>query len=125
MTTEEWIRYYVPLVNAEIGRSDRNEASIAYFMRLIGLARFDCCDKYYIVTLTTPDMWGDKALFVVSFYIKPEFRRSHLREVLKKLSKFAIEDKVRYIDIGSHINTKLHSFLIKQGYEVSAVRSYL
>lgn len=125
MRIEDWIRYYVPLVNEEIGRSDRNEQSIEFFMRLIGLARFDCNDKYYIVTITAPDMWGDKVLSVVSFYIKPEFRHSCLREVLQKVGKFAKADEVRYISIGSHINKKLHTFLLKQGYEVSALRRFL
>ena len=125
MRTEDWIRYYVPIVNEEIGRSDRNEESIKFFMRLLGLARFDCNDKYYIVTLTAPDMWGDKVLSVVSFYIKPQYRHSHLREVLKKVGKFAKQDDVRYINIGSHINKKLMPFLLRQGYEVSAVRRYL
>ena len=125
MTTEDWIRYYVPIVNKEIGREDRNEQSIEFFLRLVGLARFDCNDKYYIVTITAPDMWGDKVLSLVSFYIKPEFRARYIREVLAKLSKFANEDKVSYINIGSHINKKLHSFLLKQGYEVSAVRRFL
>lgn len=125
MTTEDWIRYYVPIVNAEIGREDRNEQSIDFFMRLVGLARFDCNDKYYIVTLTAPDMWGDKVLNLMSFYIKPEFRTRYIREVLAKLSKFAIEDKVSYIELGSHINKKLYNFWLKQGYEVSSVRRYL
>lgn len=125
MTIEDWIRYYVPIVNAEIGRSDRNEQSIDFFMKLVGLARFECCAKYYIVTLTAPDMWGDKVLCVVSFYIKPEFRARYLREVLRKVSKFANADEVKYIEFGSHINKKLLPFLLKRGYEVSNVRRYL
>lgn len=125
MTTEEWIRYYVPLVNKEIGREDRNEQSIEYFLRLIGLARFDCNDKYYIVTLTSPDMWGDKVLYLMSFYIKPEHRSRYLREVLDKIGKFAILDEVKYIELGSHINKKLHDFWLKRGGEVSSVRRYL
>lgn len=125
MRVEDWIKHYVPIVNKEIGREDRNEESIKYFMRLIGVARFDCNEKYYLVTMTVPDMWGDLVTVVISFYILPEFRRSCLREVLKKVGKFAKLDNARYISIGSHINKKLLPFLIKQGYEVSEVRRYL
>lgn len=120
----EAIKYFVPLVNREIGREDCNEFSVTYFTALIGTAFFDYGKDWYLCALPCPNPWGDMTLCVVSFWICPAKRNNplYLRRILRKLRVFAKISGARYIEIGSHINNKLHDFFIRLGYEVSAVK---
>ena len=96
LNTEQWIEHYVPIVNAEYGRSDKNAESIDYFKKLIGIAEFVCTDNYYLVYLIAPDMWGDKTFYVVSFYIMPSKRAELLRKVLFLIERLAKNGKLSY-----------------------------
>ena len=111
---EKWVK----IVNKEIGREDRNEQSIEFFSRLIGVADFKVEDDYYLVTLVHSDMWGDKCLSVISCYVLPEKRtgKSFLK-IQREINKLAKLKKVRYIYQGSHIDMKLLDFLGKIGYK--------
>lgn len=121
---KQGIRKFVPLVNAEIGRDDCNDFSIAYFEALIDKAYFLITDDWYLVALPVKNMWGDVTLEVISFYVLPLLRSNpiYLRKILKSLGVFAKMSGARYIEIGSHLNEKLHSFLARQGYKVSCLK---
>lgn len=123
MTIDDWIEYYVPIVNREYGLSDKNAQSIAYFKNLKGVARFVCTKSYYIVYLVYPNMWGDKCFGVISFYIKPECRTlTMFLKVWRLINKLAKSKNVKYIDCGSHLNDKFNSFLIADGFHVATFR---
>ena len=123
MVSEETIRYWVEQVNKEIGREDRNDASVRYFMALRNIAVFDIQDEYYLVYLIAPDMWGDLELHIVSLYIKPEFRTGKCFLMIQnKIKDVVRENKVRYTIQGSHIDNKYFKFLKGIGYEVCSMK---
>lgn len=123
MVSEETIRYWVNLVNTEIGRTDRNEDSVRYFMALRDIAVFDVHDEYYLVYLIVPDMWGDLCLSVLSLYIKPEFRTGkYFLKIQNKIKGVVRKNNVRYTYQGSHIDNKYFKFLKGIGYEVCTMR---
>jgi hypothetical protein len=123
MVSEETIRYWVNLVNTEIGRTDRNEDSVRYFMALRDIAVFDITDKYYMVYIIAPDMWGDLELSLVSTYIKPEYRTGKcFLEIQNKIKGVVRKNNVKYTIQGSHIDNKYFKFLKGIGYEVFSMR---
>jgi hypothetical protein len=123
MVSEETIRYWVEQVNKEIGREDRIEDSVRYFMALRKIAVFDIQDEYYLVYLIAPDMWGDKEMHVVSMYIKPEFRTGkYFLEIQRKIKGVCKKNKVRYTIQGSHIDNRYFKFLKGIGYEVCSMK---
>lgn len=123
MVSEETIRYWVNLVNTEIGRTDRNEESVRYFMAIRDIAVFDITDKYYMVYIIAPDMWGDLELSLVSTYIKPEYRTGKcFLEIQNKIKGVVRKNNVRYTIQGSHIDNKYFKFLKGIGYEVFSMR---
>lgn len=123
MVSEETIRYWVNLVNTEIGRTDRNEDSVRYFMAIRDKAVFDINDKYYWVYMIVPDMWGDLNLCVISMYIKPEYRTGKcFLEIQNKIKGVVRKNNVRYTIQGSHIDNKYFKFLKGIGYEVCEMK---
>jgi len=123
MVSEETIRYWVNLVNTEIGRTDRNEDSVRYFMALRNIAVFDVQENYYWVYLIAPNMWGDLELHVISMYIKPEFRTGkYFLEIQNKIKGVVRKNNVKYTIQGSHIDNKYFKFLKGIGYEVYDMR---
>lgn len=116
----DWIKYYVPLVNEEFGLSDRNEKSIQFFRNLIPLSDYIIDDWHYLWVLPSYDMWGDKYLVVVSFFIKKEHRTvANFRKLQDEIIMLAKKHEVEYIIQGSHLNGKLHKILGNMGYEIA------
>ncbi len=122
--SEKKIRYWVELVNAEYGLSDKNEESVNYFKNISLFSHFYETEQYYLVLMTSKNMWGEKELNVISYYIKPEFRNNprYLLEIQKLIKNVAIELKVKYINQGGHLNDGILDFLGKIGYKVSSMR---
>ena len=123
MVSEEKIRYWATLYNKEIGREDRIENCVSYFMSLRDVAVFEETEQYYWVYLIAPDQWGDKELHIVSLYIKPEYRTGkYFLEIQNKIKDVVRKNKVRYTMQGAHINKKYFKFLKGIGYEVCSMR---
>lgn len=123
MVSEETIRYWVNLVNTEIGRTDRNEDSVRYFMSLRDVAVFDMQENYYLIYMICPDMWGDSCLYVISTYVKPEYRTGkYFLEIQNKIKGVVRKNNVRYTIQGSHIDKKYFKFLKGIGYEVCEMK---
>lgn len=124
MVSDERIRYWVEQVNKDIGREDRNDASVRFFItgRDVGAFKFVDEEQYYIVYMVSPDMWGDLCLSVVSLFIKPEFRiGKYFLQIQRKINSLAKENKVVYTIQGSHIDDKYFKFLSGVGYRVSTM----
>lgn len=123
MVSEETIRYWVNLVNTEMGRTDRNEDSVRYFMAIRNVATFIETEQYYMVYIIAPDMWGDLELSLVSTYIKPEYRnKKYFLEIQKRILGVVRKNNVRYTIQGSVFDSKYFKFLQGMGYEVCAMR---
>ena len=116
--TEERLDYWIPMVNAEYGLSERNAASKEFFMRLIPLCDFIDNDKYYIVSIYSWDMWGNSNITILSWYIKPEHRNiKTIKQVQEDIIELAKLKKVKYIYQGSHLGDKIFNLLEKYGYK--------
>ena len=116
----DWIKYYVPLVNEEFGLSDRNEKSIEFFQRLIPFSDYIIDDWHYLWVISSSDMWGDKYIMVVSYFIKKEHRTvANFRKLQDEIIMLAKKHKSVYIIQGSYLNGKLHKVLSKMGYETA------
>jgi len=119
----EWIRHYVPLVNAEFGLSDKNESCIAFFEKLLPISDYIIDDKHYIWVIYSKDMWDVPSMSVISSYIKPEYRSvSSFRKMQEEIIMLAKSKKIKYILQGSHLNDKLHKVLGMMGYRTSGMR---
>ena len=122
----EWIRHYVPLVNAEFGLSDKNEASIRFFDMILPVSDYIIDDEHYVWVIPSNDMWGVPYLSVVSWFIKKEHRTvGYFKKVQDEIIMLAKKHKVEYIVQGSHLNDKLHKVLERMGYKTSEMRRYL
>ena len=127
---EDLIRHWVKIVNEEYGKSDLNQYCIDFFTELSKQDDyvFLFYDWGYIIMVLGVDMWGEKLLGVVSFYIDKKYRNNpklfiKLQNIIERVAK---ENKVDYIEQGSHRNTKLNDLLEKKfNYKRSVYRRYL
>lgn len=123
MDVQEWIRHYVPLVNAEFGLSDKNEASIRFFDMILPVSDYIIDDEHYVWVIPSRDMWDVPYLSVVSWFIKKEHRTvGYFKKVQDEIIMLAKKHKVEYIVQGSHLNDKLYKVLGKMGYRTSGMR---
>lgn len=126
-TVLDGIKRWVPLINAEFGRSDRDGYTIEYFASLIGRAYFWSDDDCYLVALPAPDMWGDITLCLLSFGVISEKRNNpvYLRRIMRQAGVFAKLSGARYIEIGSHKGGKIYDLLAKHGFTVCGMKKEL
>ena len=117
------IRYWVEQVNKEFGLSDKNEESIKFFESIAPISEVIDGGYYYVWCLVAPDMWGEKYLSVVSWYIMPDKRTiGNIKKIQQEIIKLAKDKKVGYIIQGSHLNDKLFGILRKIGYRTASMR---
>lgn len=125
----EKIKYWVEKVNEEYNRQDKNSYCIDFFTDILEDRNFIFFffDFGYLILNIGYDMWGEKFLGVVSFYIDKEKRKNpKLFIKLQKLIEcMALSEKVDYIEQGSHHNKRLNEFLEKNGYRKAVYRRYL
>lgn len=106
-----------------INQIDNLDISFEYILKLVGIADFDITDRYCLVTINSSDMFGNKFLSVVGYYILPEYRNiSCIREIFRKIDRLAKIHKVKYIYQVSHYNEKLNRILVKQGYSMGILK---
>ena len=123
MYIKDWIKHYVPLVNAEFGLSDKNKESIDFFQRILPYSDYIIDDEHYVWVIPSKDMWGVPYLSVVSFYIKPQLRTvGYFKKVQDEIIMLAKKHKVEYIVQGSHLNDKLYKVLGMMGYKQASMR---
>lgn len=125
MVSRRAVWKWIKRINKEIGREDRNEYCLEYYMNLAKLpnVKFTMHWNWFLVTIVYPDMWGDKCLAVITCGVKEDKRegRSFL-ELQREVKRLAKRYKVRYTIQGSHIRKKYFKFLKGIGYEVSEMR---
>lgn len=123
-----YIKKFVPLVNADMKMSDRNEKSIVFFELLLPELNAYVSDGAYVLFVFMPDIWGDKVLGVMSFWIAPEIRTfGAIRKVIRLIEKTAVENGCKSVEIGSHTkkSAKMLKVLRLLGYEDFCVRKEL
>lgn len=124
--TFEIIKGWVELVNAEFGLSDKNNESINYFMSMKDYFIFINDPVMYAVLEPTSDMWGNKEMSVISFYIKPEHRDiKNLIKLQRKIEEISRAFEIKTIIQGSHLGDRLYKYLERTGYKVATMRKEL
>ena len=117
------ITAWVNQVNKEYGLEDKDSYTVEFFKTIEPISEVIDGGYYYIWCLIAPDMWGEKYLSVVSWYIMPDKRNvATFKKVQDEIIKLAKRKKVGYIIQGSHLNDKLHRVLGKMGYRVASMR---
>lgn len=123
MVSEKTIRKWVNRVNKEFGLSVSNDASVDWFMRLRGVAKFIDRKEYYIVGMPTQDMWGKRGFAVLSCYVRPEYRNAkYVLKMEKEILSIAKRFNSCYIIQGSHLGDKYFKFLEGIGYKVCEMK---
>lgn len=126
MELEEKIKKWVKIVNQEYKLDKNNDFSIDFFIKLKDFCKFIFKEDWYLIYYISTDMWGNKELCVLSYYILKEKRTLkkflQIQKVIKDIAKI---EKVRYIIQGSHLNEKLFSFLKRDGYKISTMKKEL
>lgn len=119
---ENWIK----TVNAEYGLTERNRFTISYIDSIRDESIFIYDEDKYAVLTPCPDLWGNKEIVVVSFYIRPEKRSlKTLNELQNVIEQTARENGAKYINEGSHFEPRLHLYLQYRGFEVANLRKEL
>lgn len=126
---KEQVEYWVKKVNEEYGFQDRNAYCIEFFTDILKSGDFIpfFFSWGYLILNVGLDMWGEKFLGVVSFSIDKKYRKNpkYFLKIQKLIDDVAREEKVNYIEQGSHYNEKLNNFLEKHGYKKSIYRRYI
>lgn len=124
----EGISHFVPLVNKDMKMSDKNEQSIAFFEEMLPMLNAYVSDGAYVLYVLMPDIWGNKVLGVMSFWVAPEKRSfGAIREVIRLIEKTAKKNGCKSVEIGSHTqkSVKMLKLLRLLGYEDFCVRKEL
>lgn len=123
MVEKEKIRFWVEQVNKEFGLSDKNEESIKFFEKIAPISDVIDGGYYYVWCIVAPDMWGEKYLSVVSWYIMPDKRTvGNFKKIQQEIITLAKDKKVGYIIQGSHLNDKLYDVLKQMDYKTFSMR---
>lgn len=121
--TDEKLNYWIPMVNAEYGLSDKNQISVDYFKAIAHLCDLIENEKYYVVSLDGVDMWGNRNISIISWYIKPKYRTMcTIKRLQSDIIELAKQKNVKYILQGSHLNEKLLKLLGKLGYKAQTLK---
>ena len=114
------------MVNAEYGLSDRNDYTDKFVQAIYPYTISEEYDYGYLWYMITTDDWGFKFMNVLSYYIFPDKRSiGNFRKLQKKIETIAKQEKVKYIEQGSHLNSKVNDLLQKMGYKQSVLRKEL
>lgn len=125
MVEESVIKYWVNVVNQELGKESLNYISEVFFREISRLpcADFIYTDDWYLVSVHSPNMWGEEELHIISCYVKPEKRNGiSFLQIQHKIQELEKKYKVRYTIQGSHIDDKYYKFLSGIGYKVCSMQ---
>lgn len=120
------INAWVEEVNKEFGLSEYNMASSNYFVSMKNFCVFILEPDWYAVMMFDNDMWGNKEMHVVSYYIRKEKRsfKTFIR-INKKFEELARAFDCRYLLQGSHLDKRLFDYLGKSGYKLAVMKKEL
>lgn len=114
------------MVNKEYGLSDRDDYTEDFVRRLYPYTVSEEDDNGYLWYMITTDDWGFKYMNVLSYYIFPDKRTTkNFYKLQKRIETIAFQEKVKYIEQGSHLNPKVNDILMKRGYKQAILRKEL
>jgi hypothetical protein len=111
------------IVNAEYGLSDRNSYTDEFVKMLFPMTVSEEDDTGYLWYMINPDDWGFKCMSVLSYYLYPDKRTAlNFMKLQRKIEGIAKQEKVKYIEQGSHLNPKVNDVLLRLGYKQAVLR---
>ena len=114
------------MVNAEYGLSDRDDYTEDFVRRLYPYTVSEEDDNGYLWYMIVTDDWGYRCMSVLSYYLFPDKRTvGNFRKLQKRIETIAKQEKVKYIEQGSHLNSKLNDLLLRMGYKQAVLRKEL
>lgn len=120
------INAWVEEVNKEFDLSEHNWESVDYFVKIKNFCVFILEPDWYAVLMFDSDMWGNRELQVISYYIRKEKRSfKTFREINKKFEELARAFDCRYLLQGSHLDKRLFDYLGKSGYKLAVMKKEL
>lgn len=120
------INAWVEEVNNEFDLSEHNWESVDYFVKIKNFCVFILEPDWYAVLMFDSDMWGNRELQVISYYIRKEKRSfKTFREINKKFEELARAFDCRYLLQGSHLDKRLFDYLGKSGYKLAVMKKEL
>lgn len=121
--TDETCKEWIARVNSEYGLTDKNALSWEYISRIKDGCLFLIAPFGYAVLYVGVDMWGDRELDIISYYIAPQVNRSvEFRRLQRAFERIADDLNCRWIVQGSHLNPKIFKALGSMGYEPFEMR---
>lgn len=125
MVSDRVIEKWVKIINKRFGREDRNDFSIEYFKKIRALpgVNMESHRGWYLVTITTTDMWGDTYLNLLSCGVMPDKNAGlNFLKIQRRIKDIAKRKKIKYTVQGSSIVGGYNKLLSKMGYEVCDLR---
>ena len=120
------IKQWIKTVNAEYGLSDKDEAAERFFLDIKDSSIFILDDDLYAVLAIGQDPWGNKEMYVVSFYIRKERRNfKTLMKLQRMIEGVARKHGCRFLIHGSHLEERFFKFLQYTGYKVATMKKEL
>lgn len=120
------INRWIVEVNAEFGLSETNKLSSIYFEYIKDDCIFIIEPDWYAVLSPSVDMWGQREMCVISYYIKEESRNIRLfLTIQRKFDEIAKAFDCQFIVQGSHLGDRLFKYLERSGYKVAEMRKEL
>ena len=120
------INRWIEEVNEEFGLSEYNAASSNYFASIKNFCVFLLEKDWYGVLMFDCDMWGNKEMHVVSYYIRKDKRNfKTFIAINKKFEELARAFDCRYLLQGSHLDKRLFDYLGKSGYKTAVMKKEL
>ena len=114
------------MVNAEYGLSDRDSYTEEFVRRLYPITKSEETESGYLWYMIVTDDWGYRCMSVLSYYLFPDKRTvGNFRKLQKRIETIAKQEKVKYIEQGSHLNSKLNDLLLRMGYKQAVLRKEL
>lgn len=115
---------WIERVNAELNRSDKNQACFDFITAVSDRSVFIIDDNFYAVLLPAPNLWGDMELHVISSYVLPEHRSFKKWRFLQSIiEQIAVVFECKNIIQGSHFgDARIYDFWQRDGYEVCGMK---
>ena len=122
----ETIKGWIETIDAEFGLSAQNEACLRHFAAMKDYYIFIFEPDWYAVLEPAADLHGNREMYVVSYYIKPESRDFRLfLTIQRKIEQIAKAWDCRFLIQGSHLGDRLFKYLEHSGYKVATMKKEL
>lgn len=121
--SDEVIDEWIERIDREFGLEALDDKCKLYIKSIKNECIMIVEKDFEAVLAMSVDMWMNKEMHVVSYYILPEKRNVRLfLKIQKKFEELAKAFDCKFLVQGSHFSDKLYSYLERAGYQVCAMK---